>query len=178
MIFLDTETTGLLNASASKLELQPHITEICMIKTNDDLKEIESLEVLVKPPIPISEEITRITGITDEILKDAPPFVKVYNRLVDFTLGERTIVAHNATFDMGMLYVELARIGKEFHYPWPPNWVCTVEKSMPLENKRLRLKYLHQLATGHEHKSQHRARPDVEALITCFGYLRERNLLV
>jgi len=177
MIFFDTETTGLIKPDVLTMDLQPFITEIYMVKLTDDLEFVDEIDTLIKPPIPISEEITKITGISDETVKDAQPFISIYPRLVEVCLGEESIVAHNAEFDCGVLRYELARCGYEFQFPWPPNRICTVEKSFPIKNKRLRLKQLHELATGREHEGQHRAKADVHALLNVYVYLKELGLV-
>ncbi len=177
MIFIDTETTGLLKAEAADLSLQPHITEIYAVRLDDDYKFISELETFVKPPIPIPEEITKITGITDAMIADAPSFIRVYDDLVSLFLGEAEVIGHNIPFDMGMLYCELARTNLEYHFPWPKTWTCTVEKSMSIENKRLRLVYLHELATGSPHENAHRAKNDVMAVVRCHIWLRKKGLV-
>jgi len=174
MIFADTETTGLLEAEEADVSRQPYIIEVCFIRLTEDYKFVDSVETLIKPPVPISEEITRITGITNEMVADKPEFPEVYASIVELFLGARTFVAHNARFDTGMLWCELVRMGKEFHFPWPPEWFCTVERSFHIEQRRLKLKYLHKLATGEEHEGQHRARSDVEALVRCYKWLKEQ----
>lgn len=177
MIFFDTETTGLLKPDAITKNLQPFIIDLYMIKLTDELEFVDELETLIKPPIPISEEITRINGITDEMLVGAPTFMQVYPKIVDICLGERVIVAHNIAFDCGVLYCELSRHDKEFHFPWPPEWICTVEKSMPIKGRHIRLKQLYEMATGREHEGQHRAKADTEALLRCYVYLKELGLV-
>ena len=99
----------------------------------------------------------------------------VTSRLLCLFLGEETVIAHNATFDMGMIWIELSRMEMEFHFPWPRNWFCTVEKSMYIQHKRLTLKKLHELATGGEHKNQHTAKGDVQALVRCYKWLKSKE---
>ncbi len=179
MIFIDTETTDLLKSSANDISNQPKITEICIIKTNDDLTEIvEEYTTLINPEIPIPEHITKITGITDCMVLQKPVFAEVYPKIAEIFLGEKTVIAHNCVFDMGVLWCELSRIEKEFRFPWPMHWLCTVEKSFHIKNKRLKLGELHLMATGEEHKQNaHRAKDDVFALIRCFAWLREEGHL-
>jgi len=175
IIFLDTETTGLLKPVDAGLELQPYITEICLIKIDEDENFIDQLVTFIKPPIPISEDITKITGISDDTVKDAPNFRSVYGVISDFFLGADTSVAHNSSFDMGMLKCELMRYELEYKFPWPKNQICTVEKSFAIKNRRLALGKLHKIATGKDHENAHRAEPDVHALIRCYMYLKEKG---
>lgn len=177
MLFTDTETTGLLKTDAIDLNLQPHIIELYIIKTEDDFTFIDEIDTFIKPPVPISEEITRITGIDNLMVANAPTFVEVYPDLVSLCLGQETIVGHNLPFDMGMIYCELARMNVEFKFPWPHNWVCTIERSMSIEHKRLKLGYLHELATGNPHQGAHRAKADTHATARCYFWLKEKGLI-
>lgn len=177
MIFLDTETTGLLKPDAAALNLQPSIIEISIIKTDGEYKIIEELNEFVNPRLPIPEFITGITNITDAMVSGQPTFPELYPRIVDIFLGERVAVAHNVTFDMGMLWLELRRMDKEFNFPWAPDWCCTIEASMPLEHRRIKLGDLYERVTGRPHVSAHRARGDVIALIECHKWLAKRGMV-
>lgn len=178
MIVFDTETTGLLRPSATEVQLQPFMIEICAIKVNKDFEIIDEFNSLVNPPIPISDEIIKITNITNEMLKDQPAFPLIYEDLASFFLGERTLVGHNCSFDVDILRYELARMECEVRFPWPYEHICTVEKSFAIQNRRMRLSHLYELATGKtEIKDNHRARGDVIALIDCVRFLSENNFL-
>jgi len=176
MIFIDTETTGLLKPDVADLSLQPSITEICAIRLDDDYEFLGQVNTLINPEVEIPEFITKITGIDAELVKDKPTFIEVYDELVDLFLGEQVVVAHNAPFDMGMLWTGLARHGLEYKFPWPPIWQCTAEASMKIEGRRLKLRDLHELATGRKHEEgAHRADADVHALIRCHKWLTSEN---
>ncbi len=174
MIFIDTETTGLLQPEANDLRVQPHITEIYAVKLNlskDGFEFVEDFESLFHIPVPLPEFITKITGITDEMLLGQPSFAAKYIELCHFFIGEDTIVGHNLAFDAGMLWVELARIQCETKFPWPFIQKCTVELSLGIKNHRLKLSDLHELATGEPHGNAHRARGDVEAMVRCYEWM-------
>ena len=93
-IALDTETTGF---SPVKNEL----IEVSAIKYKGK-KEIDCFSSLIKPKVPVPYNITRITGIDNEMLKDAPGVEMIMKQLVEF-IGKYPIVAHNANFDLGFL---------------------------------------------------------------------------
>ncbi len=176
MIFIDTETTDLLKPDAAALEDQPHITEIYAVKlTNENLNFISEFHSLFDIPIPVPEKITKMTGITDAMLKGKPKFREVYDALANFFLGEDTVVGHNISFDMGVIRHELRRIEKQWRFPWPPNWICTIEKSMHLRGHRLNLSKLHTIVTGKPHDESHRAEGDVIATVRCYTWLKERG---
>jgi DNA polymerase III epsilon subunit family exonuclease len=173
MIVLDNETTGLLVPSVAPLEQQPHITEIYALKLDDKFKPVGEFESFVKPPVPIPKEVIKITGITDDMVAGAPTFKKLFPELAEFFLGERILVAHNLSFDLGCLYCEMMRIDKVASFPWPPVHHCTVEMSMHLKGRRLHLFELYKMATGNEMKEAHRAKADVLALAECYKWLRK-----
>ena len=177
MIFIDTETTGLLKADAADINFQPYIIELYAVKLTPDYEYVAEIDSMIKPPVPIPEEVVRITNITDEMVANAPPFISLYDSLIELFLGEREVIGHNCPFDMGILYCELTRAGLEFHFPWPPTWTCTVEKSMHLEHRRLKLTQLHQYATGEPHSWAHRAKDDVSALVRCHMWMKEQGML-
>ncbi len=177
MIFLDTETTGLLKPEAADISLQPYIVEICVVVTDSELNFDYEFETFVKPPVPIPDEVIKITGISSEDIAYAPTFTEIYEKLCYIFTGEDTLVAHNATYDIGVLACELRRMEKEFAFPWPYNQICTVEKSYILENRRLSLGKLHKRLTGKEHNNAHRAKNDVYAMIRSFQKMKELGLV-
>lgn len=176
IIVCDTETTGLLKAKGNLLSTQPHIIEIFCLKIDKNFKKIGEFHTLIKPPIPIPEIITKITGLTDNDVRGKPTFVEVYPKLIKFFFSCHTFVAHNASFDVGVLAYELKRIKKEFKFPWPPFHYCTVEQSMHIKGHRLKLQELHKIATGvDEINGAHRAVNDVNALFECYKYLKGKG---
>lgn len=172
-IIIDTETTGLLEAEGNPLENQPYIIEVYAMRISDNYKPECHFHSLVKPPKPLPEHITKITRIREQDLKAAPVFAAVYRPLAELFLGCHTTVAHNATFDLGVLYNELKRIDKHCRFPFTPVVYCTVEQSMHLRGYRLKLQELYEMATGKpEIPEAHRAENDVMALLECYKWLR------
>jgi len=176
-VFLDTETTGLLSPDSSDIDLQPHMTELSLIKTDDDLKIVDEFHSLFSIPIPVPEIITRITGISDETLRGKPTFLQKRNEITKFIFGTTHIVGHNVNFDMDVLKFELRRLAMEHYFPWPPVRHCTVEISFPIENKRLKLSQLYFLATGKTHEGAHRSDADTKATIDCYRWLNEMEFV-
>ena len=178
MIVFDTETTGLLLPGLAPLDAQPRIIEFAAVKLDDfSFEEVETLEFLSEPGFPLPEEIIKITGIKDEDLNGQGSFAMWYKELCGFFLGEETVIGHNLDFDITMLRLELQRIGKEFMFPWPPNQICTVERSFQIRNARMKLGDLHKEATGEGFKDAHRAMADTQALATCVKWMREKGML-
>lgn len=93
-ILLDFETTG--------LDPQTHeIIEIGAIAITD-LKETARYHTLVRPKSPIPKAISELTGITNEMVADAPAFEEVASEFAKF-LGDTPIIAHNSSLEQGFL---------------------------------------------------------------------------
>lgn len=110
---LDIETTGLS-------KYRHKITEIAGVRVRKG-KIIAEYQTLVNPEVHIPSFITRLTGIDDKLVKDAPPIEKVLPGFVRF-LGKNVFVAHNATFDHGFLYHNAQA---HMNYVMTNNTLCT-----------------------------------------------------
>ena len=161
-IIFDTETTGLLLPSAAPLEKQPKIIEIGALLVDGETILAE-LSQLIDPGEDISAEITKITGITDADLVGMPTFKDALPVLWPFFEGADALIAHNASFDAGMLRNELKRVGRE-DFPWPPKTICTVQEFVHVFGYRPNLKKLYERYTGNALQQTHRAIEDCRAL--------------
>jgi DNA polymerase-3 subunit epsilon len=171
-ILFDTETTGLLKPEAVDADQQPYITELYALKVieHDDMvfEVVGEFQSMFKVPIPLEEVITKITGITEGMLSKAPTFRQKFSDLAEFFTGADRMVAHNLSFDKNMLANEVVRIGKLLNMPWPREHICTVEKSMHIEQRRLSLQKLHVHYFGKEFQGAHRAKADVLPMYDCY----------
>lgn len=174
-VLFDTETTGLLKPSANSVDEQPEIIELYACMINQDFEPLGEFNSLFKPKLPITEEITKITGLTNDDVKDAPSFAEKVDDLAKFFTGADELIAHNLPFDRSMLANELIRCDRLIQFPWPRIHTCTVELSMEIEQRRLNLATLHTYATGKPHEGAHRAKEDVYALVRCYHWLTERK---
>jgi len=93
-VVLDLETTGLSKK-------RHRITEIAAVKIKKN-KVVGKFQTLVNPKQRIPSFITRLTGITNDMVKDAEPIHKVLPEFIEF-LGNAPIIAHNASFDYGFI---------------------------------------------------------------------------
>lgn len=121
MIFsvIDVETTG-GSPKSSK------ITEIAIYR-HDGKQVIDEFITLVNPEMPIPSFVSNLTGISDEMVKDAPKFYEIAKKIIEFT--QNTIfVAHNVSFDYGMFRSEYRNLGYDFRLPH----LCTVQTSRKL----------------------------------------------
>ncbi|OLP54021.1 DNA polymerase III subunit epsilon [Rhizobium rhizosphaerae] len=104
-IIFDTETTGLDN----KLD---RVIEIGGVELDNHFPTGRTFHVYINPgDRAVHPEALAVHGITDDFLKDKPRFEEVVEQLVDF-FGDARWVAHNATFDMGFINAEFARLGR------------------------------------------------------------------
>ena len=104
----DVETTGLM---ASK----HYIIELGASQFRGE-KLLSSRSWLVRPPIKIPASATRIHGITDKVLIDAPRFKAVYTEFLDYC-SNTVLIAHNANFDVRFMEVERKRNGIPIQLP-------------------------------------------------------------
>ncbi len=180
MIIFDTETTGLVQANGTPVDKQPRMIEIAAIKVNPKMQETSRFETLIDPEIPIPAFITKITGISDKDVKGKPKFIEVYPKLLDMFTCERAVVAHNLSFDLNILCFALGRLGLELKFPWPSVHICTMEQTAHLckTKKSFKMLELYEHAFGEKLIQQHRAMPDVEALLKIVKWMHKEKLLV
>ena len=93
-VSFDLETTG-LDAKTD------YVIEFGAVKVVNGVPT-ERYQQFIKPPVRIPKFIQKLTGITDEMIKDAPTFEEVVDDLYDF-LGDHPLVAHNIYFDHNFL---------------------------------------------------------------------------
>ena len=111
---IDIETTG----GAGR---QDKITEIAIFK-HDGEKVVDKFVSLINPERYIPPNITQITGITNQMVENAPKFFEVAKQIVEIT--EDTIfLAHNVNFDYSFIKEEFKRLG----YNYNRKRLCTVK---------------------------------------------------
>ena len=86
-----------------------HITEICIL-IHDGLSVVEKFSTLINPQCYISPTFVRISGITNEMVEDAPTFAQVARKIWDMTEG-KIFVAHNVSFDYSFIDSQLKSAG-------------------------------------------------------------------
>ncbi len=111
VIVFDIETTGLSNFTDA-------ITEIGAVRIRDG-EVLEEFDTFVNPMRPIPEEITRLTGISDDMVKNAPTEAEALAAFFAFVGGaDKVLVAHNAGFDVGFIRRAAERAGLPFPNPY------------------------------------------------------------
>ena len=175
MLIFDTETTGLIENMTTRFDKQPEVVEFCGIHINEKGKVLEEMDQLIKPSIPITEEITRLNGIDNDMLKDKLYFVGYAAAIRDMIERASMVIAHNAAFDCDMLNLEFKKL-KMTPIAWP-RIICTVEQTLHIKGYRLTLSDLHEYLFKKKFEGAHRARADVEALARCVVALKKRGEL-
>lgn len=102
-IVLDTETTGLDPYSGHRL------TEIGCMELINHLPTGKKYQQYINPERDISYEAKKITGLSQEFLKDYPVFSKIAKDFLDF-IGDDPLIIHNAKFDLKFLNYELEQL--------------------------------------------------------------------
>lgn len=102
-IVLDTETTGLDPLNGHR------IVEIGCVELLNHMPSGEIYHIYVNPDRDMPDEAFRVHGLSEAFLADKPFFRDVADGFLDF-VGTSTLVIHNASFDMGFINAELARI--------------------------------------------------------------------
>ena len=160
---IDIETTG-------KSGEYGQITEIAVFQHNG-IEITGSFTTLVKPEMHIPLFITRLTGITNDMVKDAPCFYQIARKIIELTAG-RTIVAHNAQFDYNFIREEYKRLG----YNFQRKTLCTVKLARKLfpGHKSYSLGNLC-ADMGIQINGRHRAEGDAFATAQLFSLLLREN---
>lgn len=168
-VVFDIETTGL----SKEKEM---ITEIGAVKVADG-KIIDRFSTFVNPQRPISAEITKLTGITDDMVKDAPTIENVLPEFLKFC-EDTVLVAHNASFDTGFIRIAAERAGLgELHH----TVVDTLELAralLPELNKHkldIVCEYLGVTLNGH-HRAVNDAEATAEVFIKFLDMLAEKKI--
>lgn len=160
---LDIETTG------GKFN-EEGITEIAIYRF-DGHKITDQFISLVNPEREIQPFVVNLTGINNDMLRNAPKFFEVAKRIIEIT-EDCILVAHNAKFDNRILTTEFDRLG----YPFEKETLCTVELSKKL------LPDLPSYSLGKLVKSlgiplidRHRANGDARATVDLFKLLLNKD---
>lgn len=106
-ICFDIETTG-LSAARDK------ITEIGAVKVENGVIT-DTFSTFANPEMPIPQKITQLTGITDDMVKDAPSQSEAVGAFLEFA-GDNVLVAHNAPFDTSFIAKACENMGREYNY--------------------------------------------------------------
>jgi len=160
---IDIETTG------GRAE-RDRITEIAII-LHDGEKVVDTFSTLINPCCKIPSNITQLTGITDAMVANAPPFFEVAKRILELT-ENAVFVAHNVRFDYGFVKAAFKDLG----YNYQRETLCTVRMS------RATFKGLPSYSLGNlcnsldiRIENRHRAMGDAQATAILLGKIFEKQ---
>lgn len=185
----DTETTGLLQNRTMKDGALPEVIDFygAVVDLAASVEAgspviLREYETLIKPSRPLGDKpnpgdkktTTQITGITNEMLAQAPRFAEVAGNIAAILEAAPFGIAHNVSYDHEMIEIEMGRCGKAVRWP---RLICTVEATAYLKGKRLTLTALHEYLFSAPFPDAHRAKPDVAALIRCCVELFRREII-
>jgi len=161
IIIFDIETTGLSNQ-------KERMTEIGAVKVKND-EIIETFTTFVNPKKPISKFITDLTGITNDMVKDAPLEDEAVKNFLNFC-GGCLLIAHNANFDVGFIKSTCQRHNIEFNNPFLDTMILAQNVYKDLKSYKLNTlqKYLNLPTFNH-----HRAYDDAKILSEIFKCLKK-----
>lgn len=164
-IVVDFETTG------THAKQGDRIIQIGAV-TIEDGQIIEQFSTLVNPEQPIPPFITTLTGITNEMVADAPVMEEVLPAFLRLLDG-RTFVAHNASFDLNFLQEALLSQG---YYPFDGDSIDTVELArflLPMQESYRLVELAGEFEIQHENPHQ----ADSDAMATAKLFLHLLDLL-
>lgn len=169
-VVVDVETTGARPGPAK-------ITEIGIARI-EGLRVVSTYHSLVNPQRPIPAKIIEITGITPDMVRDAPRIEQLMPHILDFIRGA-VLVGHNAQFDLGFLNYELGRLnGRRMGEGAFDTLKLSRLLAPGLPNHRLATVAR---ALGSQVEDFHRALPDALATAHVFlalvGRLQERGII-
>ena len=105
-VILDTETTGLSIAEKHK------IVEIGCIELNNQIPTNKIFHEYINPKRSVSKDALKVHGYSDEFLSDKKSFLEISEDFLNF-IKDKTIIIHNASFDLSFLNYELRLINKK-----------------------------------------------------------------
>jgi DNA polymerase-3 subunit epsilon len=160
---VDVETTG------GKYN-EEGITEVAIYKF-DGNEIVDQFISLVNPERPIQPFVVQLTGINENMLRNAPKFYEVAKRIVEIT-ENCTLVAHNASFDYRMLCTEFNRLG--FTYERPTLCTVSLAKKLIPEQASYKLGKLVR-SLGIPLSDRHRAAGDARATVKLLKLLLDKD---
>ena len=165
-VAVDLETTGFSPKYAK-------ITEIAAIKVVN-WQIVQEFNTLVNPSgKKISKKIAELTGITNDMVKDAPEIESVLIDFLEF-VGDNIIIAHNATFDINFIHASCI---DNLNRPFTNHYICTMRLARNL-TEGLQNHKLEALVKEFElgDKVEHRALADCKHVVNLYDHLCKHAL--
>ncbi|NLI60990.1 MAG: PolC-type DNA polymerase III [Clostridiales bacterium] len=168
VIVFDIETTGLDPK-------KDRITEIGAVKiVNKEV--VDSFQTFVNPEVPIPAKITKLTGINDDMVKDAPLIHQALEMFKDFC-GDAALAAHNAPFDIGFVREKGKDIGWKINNPIIDTLILSRELIQDLKRHRLDQVAKHfDIRLDNHHRAKDDATATGQILIKLFEMLEDMGI--
>ncbi|AST59030.1 DNA polymerase III subunit alpha [Thermoanaerobacterium thermosaccharolyticum] len=167
-VVFDIETTGLSSINDS-------IIEIGAVKIKD-CRIVDTFETFVNPQIHISNFITKLTGITDDMVKRYPPIDEVLPKFLEFIKGS-TLVAHNANFDVTFIKTKAKNLGIEVDNPVLDTLELSRHMYENLKNYKLDTVAQHLgVSLENHHRAVDDARATAEIFLKSINKLKENGI--
>jgi DNA polymerase-3 subunit epsilon len=164
LVAFDLETTGL------EME-RDRVLEFCFVELDADLNELGRWSRLVDPGIEVSKEIEALTGISTAMVQGQPPFSSHAPR-VQALVKDAVLIAHNHSFDVPFLNMELLRSGQPGLAPDHP---CIDTLVIERHVNSHRLSEVYRRYVGKPFDGGHRSEADVLATVEVLRRQREAH---
>ena len=162
---VDIEATGGNHIKGKIIEVAIYIF--------DGEKIIDEYSTLINPETKVDWYVTKLTGITNEMVSSAPTFKEVSEQIVDLLNG-KIFVAHDVDFDYQFIKTELKKVGHDLNEPK----VCTIqlsEKHLPDADSYSLGKLCKTLGIPIPKEDRHRAAGDALATTKLLGLLLAKS---
>ncbi|MCP2240012.1 PolC-type DNA polymerase III [Thermoanaerobacterium thermosaccharolyticum] len=167
-VVFDIETTGLSSINDSIIEIGAVKIKDCQI--------VDTFETFVNPQIHISSFITKLTGITDDMVKRYPPIDEVLPKFLEFIKGS-TLVAHNANFDVTFIKTKAKNLGIEVDNPVLDTLELSRHMYENLKNYKLDTVAQHLgVSLENHHRAVDDARATAEIFLKSINKLKENGI--
>lgn len=166
-VVFDIETTGLY-AERDK------ITEIGAVKVSGG-EVVDTFSTFVNPGIPIPANITKLTGITDEMVQEAPAIDTVLKDFLEFSKG-CILVAHNASFDVGFIRHNAGQLQYQVNHPVLDTLQLSRKMFPELKRHKLNIVAEHLgISLENHHRAVDDSRATAEIFMKCVAILKEKG---
>lgn len=163
VIVFDVETTGLSFEN-------DRLTNIAGVKVRN-MQIVDDINIYVNPEKHIPENITELTGITDEMVKDAPKEAEALKQFMEFCGENPVLVAHNADFDTTMINEVCRRNNIDFSYNYIDTLIICQAMFPDSKHKLNNMAKILKLGSFEHHRA------DEDALILAKIYIELLNRL-
>jgi DNA polymerase III subunit epsilon len=167
LVAFDLETTGL------EME-RDRVLEFCFVELDPSLQELGRWSRLVDPGIPVSKLIEDLTGISTDMVKGQPPF-SAHAPRIQALVKDAVLIAHNHSFDVPFLDMELRRAGQPGLAPDHP---CIDTLVIERHVNSHRLSEVYKRYVGAPFDGGHRSEADVLATVEVLRRQRDQHAAV